>query len=453
MSAEMTEQRFAEDDTCPPGWDAKLLWDVAPPRFSNVNKITAPGELPVRLCNYIDVYNNDYIGSDMEFMHATATCAEIDRFRLEVGDVIITKDSETPDDIGVPAVVESTAPDLVCGYHLALLRPRNGDIDPTFLAKQLAHPRLARYFGRQANGSTRYGLSTGAIERAVLHLPRPDLQRAAGVIFRLVDAAIAKTADVVAKLKNVRAGLQNDLLTYGLDEAGKLRDPNSQPNEFMDSRVERIPKAWRCSLFDDLLERIEAGNSPDLPDCPAPPGQWGVLKVSAIWPDGFRPNENKWTTKANHHHPSLEVRDGDLLISRSNTYELVGLVCIVANAPPRLMLCDKTLRLRLKPHRGLNRFFALLLQTRTARKQIEVNATGTSGSMKNISQDVIRSLWLPYPDTNEQARILTAIQPVQDELSATTKELEKLQRLKTGLASDLLTGRVPVPDTIEASLP
>jgi type I restriction enzyme S subunit len=188
-----------------------------------------------------------------------------------------------------------------------------------------------------------------------------------------VDEAIAKTEAVIAKLRQVRAGLLHDLLTRGFDEHGQLRDPIAHPEQFQDSPLGRIPRGWCFSKFEKVLEGIDAGKSPDYPDQPAPPGEWGVLKVSAVWPEGFRPLENKWVTKPMHQNPAYEIREADLLISRSNTYELVGLVCFVRYAPPQLMLCDKTLRLRLRADRGLNLFFALLLQTRSARSQIEIN--------------------------------------------------------------------------------
>ena len=87
-------------------------------RVSNVDKHTIEDELPVRLCNYVDVYYNDLITSALEFMRATASQSEVDRFRLQENDVLITKDSETCDDIGVPALVVETADDLAA-------RPRN----------------------------------------------------------------------------------------------------------------------------------------------------------------------------------------------------------------------------------------------------------------------------------------------------------------------------------------
>src|SRR4051812_9541253 len=125
-------------------WRCEPLGNVAEIRPSNVDKKSSLGEQPVRLCNYLDVYTRDYITEDIPFMEATATAAELGRFRVELGDVIITKDSETPDDIGISAVVLDDIANLVCGYHLALLKPNRELVDSVYLAKQLASTESAR---------------------------------------------------------------------------------------------------------------------------------------------------------------------------------------------------------------------------------------------------------------------------------------------------------------------
>ena len=102
----------------PEHWEVKRLKTSATCWVSNVDKVPAEDELPVRLCNYTDVYYHDHITPDMELMETTATADEIRRFGLRVGDVVITKDSEEWSDIAVPALVKKTTPDLVCGYHL-----------------------------------------------------------------------------------------------------------------------------------------------------------------------------------------------------------------------------------------------------------------------------------------------------------------------------------------------
>jgi len=100
-----------------PEWRTEPLGRIAQIRPSNVDKKSNQGEHPVRLCNYLDVYSRDYITKDLEFMEATATAAEIQQFGIDYGDVMITKDSETPDDIGIPAVVVDDISNLVCGYR------------------------------------------------------------------------------------------------------------------------------------------------------------------------------------------------------------------------------------------------------------------------------------------------------------------------------------------------
>ena len=114
----------------PLNWPTSQLRDIADVRVSNVDKKSYAAERPIRLCNYMDVYANDYLTSALlDFMLATASPPEIERFALHAGDVVITKDSETPDDIGVPAVLVEDIDGLVCGYHLALIRP-NASVHP-----------------------------------------------------------------------------------------------------------------------------------------------------------------------------------------------------------------------------------------------------------------------------------------------------------------------------------
>lgn len=99
----------------PAPWPTKALRRVVAIRSSNVDKIMEEGEEIVRLCNYVDVYYNDRITGDIEFSEGSAKPQEIKKFGLRAGDVVITKDSETSDDISVPALVDSSAEGIVCG--------------------------------------------------------------------------------------------------------------------------------------------------------------------------------------------------------------------------------------------------------------------------------------------------------------------------------------------------
>ncbi len=206
-------------------WVTRPLSTLADVRVSNVDKKSLPGEKPVLLCNYMDAYANDYIRSDIAFMEATASAAEIAKFKVDVGDVVVTKDSETPDDIGIPAVVTEQIDNLVCGYHLALLKPRKEFVDPVFLCKQLGSYEAARYFGQRAAGSTRYGLSNGALANFPVSLPGLPKQRRIATILTGIDTAIEKTEALIAKYQQIKAGLMHDLFTRGVLPNGQLRPP------------------------------------------------------------------------------------------------------------------------------------------------------------------------------------------------------------------------------------
>lgn len=216
----------------PTHWEVRRLRTVAELRVSNVDKHVRDGERPVRLCNYVDVYKNDRIRRRMPFMNATATPDEIERFHLRHGDVLITKDSESWNDIGVPALVESTEDDIVCGYHLALLRPFPGHIAGGYLFRALQGSGVAHQLQVKANGVTRFGLTHGGIKSIWLPLP-PLTEQAAIVRFldhvdrrirrylramrRLVGAAASQSGRGTSLVDEYRTRLIADVVTGKLD--------------------------------------------------------------------------------------------------------------------------------------------------------------------------------------------------------------------------------------------
>ena len=217
----------------PEHWEVRRLKTVADMRVSNIDKHINDDEIPVRLCNYVDVYKNDLIDGTIDFMSASATEDEISRFHLRIGDVLITKDSETWDDIGVPALVVETAPDLVSGYHLALLRPDTTQLLGSYLFRALQSRAVVYQFHVEARGVTRYGLSHSGILSAVI--PLPPVEEQAAIVAHLdkltsdIEAAIADTRREIELLEEYRTRLIADVVTGKLDvreAAANLPDVN-----------------------------------------------------------------------------------------------------------------------------------------------------------------------------------------------------------------------------------
>ncbi len=194
-------------------WREVQLKAIAKILISNVDKITSPDEKPVRLCNYTDVYYNDYITNSISFMEATAKPREIEKFKLLPGDVIITKDSETPEDIAIPAVVSEALNGVVCGYHLAIIRPQNRVANGVFLSKLLSAPAVRHYFFSLANGATRFGLTTDAIANAKLFVPELPEQQRIGEVLLSIDRGIENQAKQLDALKEQKKSLMQQLLT------------------------------------------------------------------------------------------------------------------------------------------------------------------------------------------------------------------------------------------------
>lgn len=302
-----------------------------------------------------------------------------------------------------------------------------------------------RFAEAQSIGSTVKGIRI----QDYLAIPVPQApeveQPKIAEILATLNTAIRQTEAIVDKLKQVKQGLLHDLLTRGVDANGELRPSyEAAPDLYQKTVIGWRPKDWEICQVSSVLSGIDAGKSPDCQDIPAKGDEWGVLKVGAVHPDGLKLNENKVVEEARLKNPAYLVRNGDLLLSRANTFELVGLVCYVMNHPERLMLSDKTLRLSVKANRMTTTFLFWQLQHPKTRTQIEIAATGTSGSMKNISQGGVEKLWISRPQIDEQEEITKRLVAASDRCRDEQEKLSKMREMKSGLMDDLLTGRVRV---------
>jgi len=429
-------------------WPIKKLREVADIRVSNVDKKTHASEKPVKLCNYMDVYSNDYVTGRIDFMEASATLAEIDRFSLNVGDVIITKDSETPDDIGIPAVITEAISNLVCGYHLAMMRPDQAQIDSVYLAKQLSTSRITRYFALHASGSTRYGLPIGAIESVEIPTPPKPEQTKIAEILSTVDRAIAQTEALITKQQRLKTGLMQDLLTRGIDEHGNLR--SEQTHEFKDSPLGRIPVEWEAGTLGNEIGSISSGWSPTCDSVPAEVGESAILKTTACVWSGYDENENKRLPLGLCGIDKIETNVDDILITRKGPVERVGVVVHVAATRPKLMIPDTVFKLRVvDPKQVEPSFLPLALGSFVVQSRWFQQKIGLADAQVNLNHSILRATQFQKPPAAEQRQIVAFLSTAARELQQEWLKLSKLRSLKTAMMQDLLTGQKRVTDLIE----
>lgn len=224
---------------------------------SNVDKISDPNELPVRLCNYVDVYKNERITNNMDFMSASATAMEIEKFSLRVGDVIITKDSEDRSDIAVPAFVAETARNLLCGYHLALLRARPELVRGEFLFWAIQSKHACKAFSNAASGITRFGLALAGIKRVALPCPELESQKLiADFLDRetaRIDQLIEKKERLIGVLKTGHASETLRVMRSGFDRIDYAGNANR-------ISFSGLKSSWKRMRIKQLVRHMTSGS-------------------------------------------------------------------------------------------------------------------------------------------------------------------------------------------------
>ena len=198
----------------------------------------------------------------------------------------------------------------------------------------------------------------------------------------------------------------------------------------------------------DVIADLENGWSPKCHDRPAKPDEWGVLKLGAVSFGVFNPEENKTLPKHLEPRPHLEVKSGELLISRANVTRLVGAIALTGETRPKLMLCDKIFRVvSREPTPVDTTFLAEILRISDVRRQIEANVTGTSPTMKNISKPALMNLAFPLPPKPEQVVMAKALADARTK-AADLREKARKERAKAW--TDFETAVYAAEDDAEA---
>ena len=260
------------------------LGEVADVHVSGVDKKTIPGEKPVRLCNYTDVYYNWTIRKELSqnFMKASARDSEIAKFRLRAGQVALTKDSETRDDIGHPAYIADDYEDVILGYHCALISPHAGILDGQYLNGLLRTRHMSDYLSRNAGGSgQRYYLSDSTIKAMPISLPPFDSQlRIAGVLGSL-DEKIALNRKRIAELQ----ALAKTIYDYWFvqfdfpDKNGKPYKSSGGKMVWNEQLKREVPEGWEVTMLGTVFSVCSGKDHKHLQDGAYPVlGSGGIMR-------------------------------------------------------------------------------------------------------------------------------------------------------------------------------
>ncbi|MCA9953873.1 MAG: restriction endonuclease subunit S [Anaerolineales bacterium] len=307
--------------------------------------------------------------------------------KLKYGDILVST-ANSKELVGKSSFVDSLPFSSTFGAFVTVVRP-NQNVVPYYLAKWMKTAEfLNSCYVACSNTTNISNLRVSELMAFEMPLPPlPEQQRIAGILAR---------ADRLRQLRRYALQLSDGYLqSVFLQMFG---DPVTNP------------MGWEIRPLGKLLTTIDSGVSPVCQDRPALDNEWGILKLGAVTTCDYLQTENKAITSKTSPRTELEVKSGDLLFSRKNTYDLVGACAYVHHTRPKLMLPDLIFRLQIEDKKELAPIYLWqLLIFPTKRKMVQRLAGGSAGSMPNISKGRLNTVEIPLPPPELQSKFVCAV--------------------------------------------
>lgn len=403
----------------PADWDAKPLKSLIADQFAG-DWGDDEGEQAVAVLRSTNFTNDGHLDfSDIARRYFPKV--EADQFGLLEGDLLVERSGGGPEQpVGRIGFIERDMPGATVSNFVQVLRPDAEEVDASFLGWALFELQRTGIVERVQQQSTQMrNLNWRDYQRLLLPWPGLEEQRRIAAVLGAADEAVKKARAERVAAQELRASLLLQLFT---DPANK----------------------WEQTKFSTLIsEPIRNGYSPVCPQDPT--GAW-VLGLDALTDSGFNAAGAKPAPIQDQGLLPFRLELNDILISRSNTPELVGRVGRYTGNPEHAYYPDLMMRIRVISARVLPEFAELLLRSAVGRQWIKSRASGTSGSMVKIKRRDIMTMPVRLPRPAEQEAIVAAVSASSAAIAASQEKELQLRELGKCLLQNLLTGKVRIPE-------
>ena len=412
------------------------LGDIATVEISGVDKKIKDGEEDIRLCNFVDVYYNWAItmARHDSFMLATARPNEISKFQLKKGQVALTKDSETRDDIGISTYIADDFNDVILGYHCALITPNKDILDGRYLNALMHTGYAKKYFACNASGSgQRYALSAETLNSFPVPVIPLQKQKQIGEIFSALDKKIELNKQINQNLEAMAKQLYNYwFVQFDFpNEEGKPYKSSGGKMVWNEKLKREIPFGWHCgnlfeiAVFTNGLACQKFRPKDDEASLP-------VIKIREMH-DGISADTEKVTPNIPE---SVKVYNGDVLFSWSASLE----VMLWAYGPGGLnQHIFKVTSANDFPKSFF--YFQLLDYVDVFKKMAEARKT----TMGHITQEHLQQSTIAIPDNKDIAdKFEELISPIFRQMIKLQEEILNLTKQRNELLPLLMNGQVSV---------
>lgn len=410
------------------------LGDIADIIVSTVDKKTKPGQKVVRLCNFVDVYRNWAITHDLydDFMVATASDVEIERFSIKKGQVAFTKDSETRDDIGIATYIAEDFDDVVLGYHTALVTPNEDIILGKYLNAFMHSKYILKYFEMNATGSgMRYTLSLETLNDIPVLVPSLEEQKIIGDFFSAIDRKISLNRKANAELEALAKQIYDYwFVQFDFPDANGRPYKSSGGKMVYDSTIKRdIPEEWEVAhLFEaaNVLYGFPFSTEQFVEDeTPIP-----VVRIRDI-PEG---THSAYSTQGVDDKYKLER--GDVVIGMDGNFHM--------NIwhESESYLNQRCVRIRTNDDEqalsSISLYYAMAPYIQSRQATIQGSTVG------HLSDKDMKQIYVLRPSTNESFNPKRIFDTIEEQIISGKNEINRLTDLREFLIPLLLNGQVSI---------
>jgi type I restriction enzyme S subunit len=335
--------------------------------------------------------------------------------------VLITKDSETADDIAIPAFIAEDLPGVLCGYHLSLVRPQFASIDPKFLFWCMASTMVRSQAENYAAGITRVGIRSDLVGSLLVPLLPIERQRT------IADYLDAETSRIDALIDKKRRWV----------ELARTREA-----AVIEGTIRGLVESYGSTPLKYSVRRVEVG-------IVVTPAAWyaasGVLALRSlnVRPGGFVLDDIVNITPEGHaQHTKSELHAGDVVVVRT------GQAGAAAVIPPALEGCNCIDLVIVRPSRRIEpKFLEYVLNSDWTQKHIEEHSVGTIQSHFNVG--AMKAVPVPVPPIENQRRVLERLAVTstrsQHLVDIATSQIDLLVEHRQALITAAVTDELDIP--------
>ena len=414
------------------------LGDIATVEISGVDKKIKDGEKEIRLCNFVDVYYNWAITTAQHdsFMLATARPNEISKFKLKKGQVALTKDSETRDDIGIPTYIADDFDDAILGYHCALVTPNKDILDGRYLNALLHTDYAKKYFACNASGSgQRYALSVEALNSFPVPIIPLHEQKQIGEIFSALDKKIELNKRINQNLE----AMAKQLYDYWFvqfdfpNEEGKPHKSSGGEMVWNEKLKRNMPKEWCTMTIGEVENNIITGKTPSCADEDNFGGDIPFITIDDIRGNLFVFNSQRTlSTKGAESQTKKYLPSGSLSVSCIGTIGVMGFIAKLSQTNQQINSIVFE-----NEHNREFVYFALKLYFENAKAK-------TGNVFANMSKDEFASIKMVYPPKQILQEFHNKVVAIFDNIKNNIGEINALTKQRDELLPLLMNGQVSV---------